>query len=93
MKKIKNTTPFLLLSLFFITLSSCASHGKKLLFNNGELFYTSNITEQEATRLGKFLVDEGYFGEKEVSAKIDKTDGRYIFSIASEEGSETDPGL
>ncbi|MFN0275127.1 MAG: hypothetical protein ACKVPJ_05245, partial [Chitinophagales bacterium] len=42
---------------------------------------------------GKFLVDEGYFGEKEVSAKIDKTDGRYIFSIASEEGSETDPGL
>jgi len=41
------------LSLLLITLAACSppDYGTKLSFNNGELYFTQNVTESEALRL------------------------------------------
>ena len=55
----------LVLNLFFISLSfiSCNSYGKKVLINEkSEVYYKSNgVTEEDAKRLGHFLLSRGYF--------------------------------
>jgi hypothetical protein len=66
------------------------NYGTKLLFNNGELFYTDQVTESEATQLGEYLVQEGFFSGDTISIQIDKDKETYLFRMASQEGAETD---
>jgi len=74
-------------------LAACSppDYGTLLHFNNGELYYTSQITESEAVRLGNFLVDDGFFYGGKVTVQIDKEDNTYLFRMVTVEGTENDP--
>lgn len=82
---------FLLLAFFLTALISCSNYGSKLTFNNGELYYTNNVTEAEANRLGEFLVQDGFFSGNTISVQLDKSGDTYLFRMVSQEGVENDP--
>jgi hypothetical protein len=83
-----NQKPIFLIFLLLVLLAACTNYGTKLTFNNGELFYTKNVTEDEANMLGKFLVADGFFSGDQISVQLDKKDDRYLFRMASREGVE-----
>ncbi|MBC8046363.1 MAG: hypothetical protein H7Y00_06170 [Fimbriimonadaceae bacterium] len=89
----KNPKLTICLSIILFSLAACNNYGKKLIFNEGELYYTENLTEEEATKLGNFLVDDGFFSGQEISIQIDKTNGTYIFRMVSKDGVEDDPNF
>lgn len=53
----------------------------KIAFNQSDLYYTENISKEDAQRLGSYLNDNGFFNNKVISIKIDKDARGYIFSI------------
>jgi hypothetical protein len=85
-----NFKPILFIGLVITLASACTNFGKKLIFNNGELYYTSNVTEAEANTLGEFLVQDGFFAGETISVQLDKTGDTYLFRMVSKEGVEND---
>ena len=69
-------------ALLFVTtvaLTGCGIYGTRLEFKKGELYYTDQVDEAEARKLGEHMVESGYFNdEKEVSVQLDKRDDTYI---------------
>jgi hypothetical protein len=57
----------------------CSQHGTKLEFNGGELYYTANVTADEAQKLGDSLVEWGVFDGERKSVQLDKSDSTYQF--------------
>lgn len=53
--------------------------GSRLEFNGGELYYTSQVTKQEAQKLGECLVEQDFFDGKEKSVQLDKEGETYVF--------------
>jgi hypothetical protein len=67
--------PSILLLVFCVglLLPGCgAGLGKKLTFNAGELYYTGNVTEDQAKKLGDYLVKEGFFDGNRKTVQLDK---------------------
>lgn len=60
---------------------ACNQHGTKLEYNNGELYYTDNVTETEAKKFGDYLVKSGLFTGKEISVQLDKSGGVNQFRL------------
>lgn len=51
-------------------------------YNKNELYYTDNVTNSEAKKVGDYLKSEDFFDNtSQVSAKIDKQNNIYILSI------------
>jgi hypothetical protein len=73
-----------------ITLAACSppDYGTKLSFNNGELYFTQNVTESEALRLGNFLVEDGFFYGEKITVQLDKAEDTYLFRMVTTEGTE-----
>ena len=66
------------LALCVVAIAGCGGHGTKLTFKSGELYYSSNVTETEAQKLGDFLVEKKYFTDrKKVSVQLDREDDIY----------------
>ncbi|MFN3940419.1 MAG: hypothetical protein ACK4IY_07510 [Chitinophagales bacterium] len=83
---------FLIVIIFTTLLTACKKYGTRLEFNGGELYYTKTVTEEEANRLGTFLVSEGFFEGNPISVLLDKADSVYIFKMVAKEGAETQEG-
>jgi preprotein translocase subunit SecF len=60
---------------------ACSGHGTKLEFNGGDLYYTDNVTESEAKKLGDYLVKEGFYDGKPKSVQLDKSGSTYQFRM------------
>jgi hypothetical protein len=56
---------------------ACSNYGTKLDYNGGELYYTKNVTETEAKKLGDNLVKIKYFDGKAVTVQLDKSGSTY----------------
>lgn len=82
-----------LLLLFGLAVSGCNKHGKSLEFGKGTLYYTENVTEDQAKKLGETLQKSSYFAEKEWKAQIDKTGALWKLSIVEEAGKVNDPAF
>lgn len=67
--------------LLSVALISGCGYGKKLEFNGGELYYTDNVNEESATRLGNYLVEKKFFDGKKKSVQLDKQDGVIQFRM------------
>ncbi|MFL0249378.1 hypothetical protein ACJDT4_03010 [Clostridium neuense] len=51
-------------------------------YNKNELYYTDNITNSEAKKVGDYLESEGFFDNtSQISTKIDKQNNIYILSV------------
>jgi hypothetical protein len=83
---------FTIILFFGLILTSCEkNYGTKLEFNHGELYYTKNVQEAEAKKLGEFLQkDNIYFDGRPKSVQIDKDSSGYIFRAVVLKGIEKD---
>lgn len=64
----------------------CSSYGTKLVFNGSDLFYTKNVTEAEAKKLGDYLVKSEFFGANKGTVQLDKSGDTYQFRMVVKEG-------
>lgn len=78
-------------SIAFI--SSCGDYGRELKFNQGQLFYTSTVSESEAQKLGQYLIQQGFFDGKEKSIQLNKSGDIYQFRMVIKKGYEQDPNF
>jgi hypothetical protein len=79
----------LLPCLALASISGCGSnYGTKLTFKNGELYYTSGVTKDEADKLGNFLVKSGFFDGEKKSVQLNKEDGTYQVRLVIKPGFE-----
>lgn len=78
--------------LAMLALAGCANYGTKLEFKKGELYYTENVTEAEAKKLGDYLLAQGYFDDTETrTVQLDKKDGTPHVRFVVKEEYQTSP--
>ncbi len=81
MKKKNFITTVLVLTVLLAVGLACSSYGTKLDFNNGELYYTDNVTEADARKLGDYLVKSGFFDGRKITVQLDKAGATYQFRM------------
>ena len=81
MKKKNFITTFLILTVLMAVGLACSSYGTKLEYNGGELYYTDNVTEADAKKLGEYLVKSGFFEGKKLTVQLDKSASTYQFRM------------
>ncbi|HEY8561334.1 MAG TPA: hypothetical protein VIL74_13235 [Pyrinomonadaceae bacterium] len=83
-------TTFLVLAVLLAVGLACTGYGTKLDFNGGELYYTDNVTEAEAKKLGQYLVENGFFGGKKITVQLDKSGATYQFKMVVQKEKQND---
>jgi hypothetical protein len=83
-------TTFLVLAVLMTVGLACGNYGTKLDFNNGELYYTDNVTESDARKLGDYLVKEGFFNGKKITVQLDKAGSTYQFRMVVQAEKQND---
>ena len=69
----------------------CNSKGTRLEYNGNELYYTKNVTEAEAKKLGEYLFNGGaYASENKGTIQLDKSGETYQVRIVVKEGTDKD---
>ncbi len=71
-----------------IGFNSCTNYGTQLTFGNVELYYTANITEDEAEATGEYLELLGITEGEESSIQLDKDGDIYLFRVVAAEDYE-----
>jgi hypothetical protein len=66
---------------FIGAMTALPGYGTMLTFNNGELYYTENVTVDEANKLGEFLVETELFDGTRKTVQLDKQNGVYQFRV------------
>jgi hypothetical protein len=79
-----------LLVLTAALLVGCSDYGKEKTFNGVQLFYTSEITDAEADKLGEFLMESEFADGEEKTVQIAKTGSTYDFRMVVKKGLEED---
>ncbi len=62
-------------------ISEPPTQGQKMVFNGGELYHTSSISEAEARKLGEYLVASGFFDGGRKSVQITRSNGTIQFRM------------
>jgi hypothetical protein len=70
-----------LIAVALLTIISCSAGDKKLTFNGGDLYYTPQVTEADAKKLGNYLVDDKFFDGTQKTVKLNKSEGTYEFRM------------
>jgi hypothetical protein len=65
--------------------------GQKMMFNGGELYYTSSFSEPEARKLGEYLVKIRFFDGSLKSVQITRSNGTIQFRMVVIKGMQTNP--
>lgn len=82
---------FVVTTLLFSGLSGCGqNYGTMMEFNGGELYYTSNVSQVEASRLGSYLVSSQFFDGTRKTVQLDNNAGTYEFRMVVKKGIESD---
>ena len=96
MKRRNFLTTILVLTVLLAAGLGCTGYGTKLEYNNGELYYTDNVTETDAKKLGDYLVKSGFFGGKKITVQLDKQGATFQFRMVvmpEKQNDETTLGL
>ena len=78
------------LAVLSLLVGCSENHGKGLMFNGGELYYTTAVSLSEAERLGRFLVSEEYFSGNRKTVQLTKTGSTYEVRMVIKKGLEQD---
>lgn len=83
----KTTTRNALILLSIILFLSCSGYGDKEVFNATEVYYKGEITKEEATLLGNYLVSSEFADGREKSVQLIKNEenGNYVFRMVANE--------
>lgn len=84
--------PFALGAIFGIAFLLEPSFGTVIRFGNDEIYYSGDVTEQDARKLAGVLEDIGFFGPSRVSVRLECSPTRYIVSFALVENAWEDSG-
>lgn len=66
--------------------TSDAKLGTLMTFNRGQLFYKPPVTQDEANRLGNYLVEANFFDGNPKSVQITKEENKYIYRMVLKQG-------
>lgn len=92
MKRARVVIKGMVVVLAMLTVAGCTNYGTKLEFKKGELYYTSNVTEADAKKLGDYLLTQGYFDDTETrTVQLDKKDGTPHVRFVVKEEYQTSP--
>jgi hypothetical protein len=67
--------------------------GQLMMFNRGELYYTSSVSKPEARKLGEYLVTSRFFDGSRKSVQITRSNGTMQFRMVVLKGMQTNPQL
>ena len=81
---------FLAVVILMVIGLGCSGHGTKLEFNGGDLYYTDNVTEVDAKKLGNYLVEQGFYDGKPKSVQLDKSGSAYQFRMVVQPEKQND---
>ena len=82
-----NHTLLVLATLFIV---ACGDLGTEKNYNGTQLFYTADVTEAEADKLGEFLVTSEFANGEAKTVQLTKTGGTYAFKMVVKKGLEQD---
>jgi len=77
----------------FAAIEALPDYGTMLEFNSGELYYTENVTEEEAQKLGEFFVETELFDGVEKTVQLDKINGVYQIRMVTKTEFLDDPEI
>jgi hypothetical protein len=80
-----------LIGIALLRITSWNNYGKELTFNGGELYYTSQVTEADAKKLGEYLVKEKFFDGTRKTVQLNKNGGTYEFRMVMIKDGEKAP--
>ena len=89
MKKVFTAMAIMALMLLVWYISQ-PGYGSKLSFEGTDVYYTEEVTEEEAQRLGEYLVQTGFADGREKSVQLTKRDSVYLFRMVVMEGATKD---
>jgi hypothetical protein len=67
--------------------------GQLMMFNGGELYYTSSVSKPEARKLGEYLVKSRFFDGARKSVQITRSKGTMQFRMVVIKGMQANPQL
>lgn len=91
MKITRIVVAIILIGIALLRLASCHDYGKKLTFNGGDLYYTSQVTEADAQKLGNYLVKEKFFDGTSKTVQLNKNGETYEFRMVMIKDGEKAP--
>ena len=86
MKKILKVLGFLVLIIAAYAVISLKSYGEKLEFNGTDVYFTEEVSEAEAQRLGAYLVETEFADGRSKSVQLSKRDSVYLFRMVVKKG-------
>lgn len=90
MKKFRYSK-FIFLIIFFQLFSCTSNYGEKIEYTgDDELYYTNNVTEWEANKLGNFLTQNFFFTGRGITSQLDKANDKFQFRFVVLEGAHND---
>ena len=73
---------YLLGFAFLLLIISCNNYGKKLKYGTSEVYYTTNVTEDLAKKLGDYLEKAEFFqAGRRISVQLDKAADTFLFRM------------
>lgn len=60
--------------------------GTLLTFNRGQLFYKPSVTQDEANRLGRYLVETNHFNGEPKSIQVTKSGDKFVYRMVLKKG-------
>jgi hypothetical protein len=83
---------YLLGLTFLLLISSCTNYGKKLKYGKSEVYYTTNVTEDLAKKLGDYLDKVRFFQPgRKISVQLDKAEDTFLFRMVTKKEYVDDP--
>ncbi|MDO5517188.1 MAG: hypothetical protein Q4F66_06500 [Clostridium sp.] len=92
-KSLKSPIIFILLIITTLFFLGCGNdYGEKLTYRKvNNLYYTSNVTEDEADSLGTYLLKNDFFSKEHgIDMRLDKKNGTYEVRFIVKKGLEND---
>jgi preprotein translocase subunit SecF len=81
---------FMAVAVLLVINLACTGYGTKLEFNGGDLYYTNNVTEAEAKKLGAYLTENGFYDGTPKSVQLDKSGSTYQFRMVVQPEKQND---
>jgi hypothetical protein len=91
MKTIRILSAVILIGIALLRIASCNNYGKKLTFNGGEVYYTDQVTEADAKKLGEYLVKEKFFDGTRKTIQLNKAGSTFEVRMVVKKDTEKAP--
>lgn len=86
MKTVLKVIGLLVVTFIAYVVFNMEGYGEKLEFNGTDVYYTEEVTEADAQKLGEYLVSSEFADGGEKSVQLSKRDSVYLFRMVVMDG-------